>query len=222
MTPTTKIRLLLVEDHPIVREGLRGLLVTEPDLLIVGEAEGGATAVQLVQRLAPDVVLLDLLLPDCSGVELIVAFKEAQPGLRILVLSGVVDDEVVLAAIRAGADGFLPKSSAIAGLAEAVRKVFRDQLPLPSQLTRKLLGEFAQKGSPAPLPKAPLTRRELTILREMARGLTNIEIAHATQLSDSTIRTHVNHLLRKLGVQNRLQATIYGLKHGLFSLEEIT
>lgn len=231
MNPTTEIRILLVDDHAIVREGLRALLDGKPGLRVVGEAANGVEAVHQSALLLPDVVLMDLVMPVMDGITAIREIKAAQPSARILVLTSFADDEQVFAALRCGALGYLLKDSSPAELVEAIRSVYDGQPSLTPSVARKLLvGGSApvQAGNPqqpipalssVPLPIEPLTERELDVLRLIARGMSNAEIAAQIVVGEGTVRFHVSNILAKLQLDNRTQAVLYALRAGLAKLE---
>lgn len=212
-----KIRILIADDHAVVREGLRALLATEPDLELVGEAMDGAQAVSKVHTLKPDVILLDLMMPRMDGVEAIIEIKKDWQEARIIVLTSFSDDEKVFSAIRSGALGYLLKDSSPQDLLHAIHTVANGEGFLSPAIASKVMREINQ---PPKLPptKDPLTERENEILRLVAQGLTNDEIAEKLVVSERTVRTHVSNILAKLQLANRTQAALYALKEGLASL----
>lgn len=212
------ISVFIADDHAIVRKGIRALLTTEPGIEVVGEAGNGDTAASQVLALRPDVTLMDLVLPDLEGAEVIERIRATWPAARILVLTSFVTDEKVLPAIRAGASGYLLKDSAPEDLVRAIRQVHRGESPLdPSVAGRVLLALSQPAANPSP---DALTARELDVLREVARGYSNQEIAGRLSLSEATVRTHISHILSKLQLASRTQATLYALREGLVSLED--
>lgn len=213
------IRVLIADDHDVVRRGLRALLETERDIEIVGEAADGVEAVLKVRSLRPDVTLLDLMMPRKTGIEVIADIKQESPEARILVLTSFSDDEKVFSAIKAGALGYLLKETAPDELLQAVRDVYDGESSLHPAIARKLIREL---NRPSSLPPAdePLTEREIEVLIKVARGLSNQEIADSLVISERTVRTHVSNILSKLHLANRTQAALYALKEGLTSLEE--
>jgi NarL family two-component system response regulator LiaR len=218
MNEKEPIRVLIADDHPVVRRGLISLLRTEPGLELVGEAENGAEAVELTRSLHPDVILLDLVMPKMGGLEAIVKIKEENPSARILVITSFADDDKVFPAIKAGALGYLLKESPPEMLVQAIRDVHRGESSLHPAIARKLIGELHQ---PPDLPPTtdPLTQRELDVLRLVARGLTNQDIAEELVVSEGTVRFHVSNILGKLHLANRTQAALYALQEGLSSLD---
>jgi DNA-binding NarL/FixJ family response regulator len=208
------IRLLIVDDHPIVRDGLRGVFHGDPDFEVVGEAGDGAEGVDRALALAPDVVLMDLRMPGTGGVEAIQRLRERAPEVRVLVLSTFDSDSDVLPAIEAGATGYLLKDAPRDELVRAVRAAREGQAVLAPSVAQKLLGRMR---APAPAPSEQLTDRELEVLRLVAAGSTNKESARRLFISEATIKTHLLHLYAKLGVRDRAAAVAEGYKRGLLS-----
>ncbi len=212
------IKVLIADDHPLVREGLRALLTGEPGLELVGEAINGAEAVEKVVQLQPDVILLDLLMPVKSGIEAITEIREANQEARILVLTSFADDEQLFPAIRAGALGYLLKDSSPQELLSAIRNVNRGESSLHPAIARRLVRQFSQNG-PEPSPENPLTQREIEVLKLVAQGLSNQNIADELVVSERTVGKHVGNILEKLHLANRTQAALYALREGLSTLE---
>ena len=208
------IRVLIADDHAIVREGLRSLLETEPGMELAGEAADGAEAVAQARAARPDVILLDLMMPRLDGIQAIGAIKREQPDARILVLTSFAEDEKVFAAIKAGALGYLLKDSSPQELLQAIREVARGESSLHPTIARKVLRELSRPPA-LPATPEPLTARELEVLRLVAQGLANQEIAGRLALSERTVRTHVSQILAKLQLANRTQAALYALREGL-------
>ena len=208
------IRVLIADDHAIVREGLRSLLETEPGMELAGEAADGREAVAHARAGRPDVILLDLMMPRLDGIAAIGEIKREQLDARILVLTSFAEDEKVFAAIKAGALGYLLKDSSPQELLQAIREVARGESSLHPTIARKVLRELSR---PPELPATPdpLTARELDVLRLVAQGLANQEIAGRLALSERTVRTHVSQILTKLHLANRTQAALYALREGL-------
>ena len=214
---TDEIRLVIADDHAVVREGLRSLVATEEGLEIVGEAENGRQAVELVAQMKPDVVLLDLAMPEMDGVEAIESIRDLETDVRILVLTSFADDERVYAAVEAGAHGYLLKDSSPAQLLRAIRDV-SDGLPsMDPVVARKLMEEMRRRSS-LPPTEEPLSERELDVLRNLAKGISNQEIGDELFISERTVRTHVSNILAKLHLANRTQAALYALKQGIADL----
>jgi len=212
------IRVLIVDDHAIVREGQRALIDSEPGMEVFGEAANGIEAVELALSLQPDVILLDLVLPGKEGIEVIKEIKEVNPELRILVLTSFSEDEKVYAAIKAGAMGYLLKDSSPTEILTAIHKVHQGEMPMQPSIARKLMLEI-QRASNLPPTKEPLTEREAEILKLVAQGLPNQEIADSLVISERTVRTHVTNILGKLHLANRTQAALYALREGLADID---
>ncbi len=208
------IRILIADDYPLVRDSLRALIETEPGMEVVGEAADGIEAVFKTRSLHPDVILLDLVMPRQGGIEAIGEIKRENPEARILVLTSFSEDDKVFPAIKAGAQGYLLKDSSPQQLLEAIRDVYRGQSSLHPTIARRLINEL-QRPPDLPPTKEPLSEREMEILRLVARGLTNQEIAEELVISERTVRTHVSHILEKLHLANRTQAALYAHREGL-------
>jgi NarL family two-component system response regulator LiaR len=216
---TGAIRVVIAEDHAIVRKGLRALLATEADITVVGEAADGREAVDEAARLQPDVVLMDLVMPELDGIEAIRQVLAARPQTRILVLTSFATDDKVFPAIKAGARGYLLKDSSPEELVRAIRQVYRGEGSLHPSIARKVLQEITG-GSDRPPTPDPLTPREVEVLRLVARGLGNQQIAETLVLSEATVRSHVSAILGKLHLASRTQAALYALREGLASLPD--
>jgi len=211
------ISVLIADDHPFVRHGLRTYLETLDDLEVVGEASDGAEAVELATRLLPDVVLMDLVMPELGGVEATRAIRAASPSTKVIVLTSFDDDEKVFPAIKAGAAGYLLKDVHPAELADAVRKASRGEALLAPSVAARLMQEVAGEGGrPA---GNDLTERELEVLRLIARGQANKVIARELGVSEKTVKTHVSNILAKLHLADRTQAALYAVREGLAELE---
>ncbi len=215
MTETSKIRVLLVDDHAIVRKGLAMVLQLEPDIEIVGQAESGEIAIVLAQSLTPDLVLLDFVMSGMNGEQTAAALRKLSPKTRILMLTGVDLDDRVLKMLATDADGYVIKNIEAEQLAEAIRTVVRGEAYLHPTLARHLLESNRQ---PAPTPKITLTRRETEVLRLMATPATYKQIAAKLYVSEETIRTHAKHILGKLQQPNRAQAVLAAVRAGLIDL----
>ncbi len=213
------IRVLIVDDHPIVRKGLRTLLDNEPDFQCVGEASNGEEAIELAMRLQPDVTLMDLVMSPVDGVEAIQRIKNQRPSACILVLTTFADDDKVFPAIKAGASGYILKDIPPEELLQAIQDVAAGRPFLHPTIATRLMREINQTNSP-PENTDPLTERELEVLRLTARGLTNQEIALELNVSERTVTTHISNILDKLHLANRTQATLYALRKGIASLYE--
>ena len=218
---TSPIRVLLTDDHAIVRKGVSALLATERDIQVVGEACDGQEAVAQAEALRPDVILMDLVMPKLDGIEAISQIMAKLPSTRILVLTSFAADEKVFPAIRAGALGYLLKDSGPEELVGAIRQVHRGEPSLEPSIARKVLLELSHPPTEKTLTVDPLTQRELDILRLVAQGCSNKEIALKLSLSELTVRTHVSNILGKLHLASRTQAALYALQKGITSLQDI-
>lgn len=214
-----EIRILICDDHAVVREGLRALISTEPDMIIAGEAVNGENAVAAFRELRPDVTLLDMVMPRMDGVEALKIIVSEFPGARVLVLTSFSDDEMVFPAIKAGALGYLLKDSTPEELVRAIRTVNRGEASLHPSIARRLIQELSR---PATLPptQEPLTEREMEVLRLVAKGYSNEEIGDSLVVSERTARGHVSSILSKLHLANRTQAALYALREGFADLED--
>ena len=211
------IRVLIVDDHAVVREGQRALIETEPGMELVGEGADGIEAIQLTKSLKPDVILIDLLMPRMGGIEAIQKIKAENSKVNILVLTSFAEDEKVFSAIKAGALGYLLKDATPQELLAAIRQVYRGEPSMDSAVAHKLMREL-QRSSDLPLTEEPLTEREVDVLKLVAQGLTNQDIAEKLVISERTVRTHVSHILDKLHLANRTQAALYALREGFADL----
>jgi DNA-binding NarL/FixJ family response regulator len=213
----SSIQVLVVDDHLVVRQGVRALLLDAGDMAVVGEAVDGWDAVAAARRLKPQVVLMDLKLPRLDGVQAIQAILAEQPDVGVVALTGSEGDTLVLAAIEAGALGYLAKTADREEFLAAIRRVARGEPWLSAHLTRKLLAHLkpARAGSPE-----QLTEREKGVLRLLARGRSNQQIADELHIAEATVRTHVSHILGKLEARNRVEAVLLALRAGVAVLEE--
>ena len=214
MESDPKIRVLIADDHSVVRQGLRMFLLVQPDMELVGEAANGREAVSLVDALAPDVVLMDLVMPEMNGIAATRAIRAAHPGIQVLVLTTFLEDERVQEAIEAGAVGFLLKEVEMDDLARAVRGAHRGEPQLHPEAAKMLFGLATRKPA---IPEAviPLTERERQVIALLAEGLSNKQIARTLSVSETTIKGHVANILSKLELQDRTQAAVYAVRHGL-------
>jgi NarL family two-component system response regulator LiaR len=213
------IRVLIVDDHAVVREGLRALIDVDPGTELAGEATDGVEAVEKARTLQPDVILLDLVMPNKGGIEAIGEIKGENPDARILVLTSFAEDDKVFPAIKAGALGYLLKDSSAHELLQAIRDVYQGEPTMHPTIARKLMREL-QRPPDLPPTDDPLTEREVDVLRFVAQGLSNQEIADVLILSERTVRTHVTNILTKLHLANRTQAALYALREGLARLDD--
>lgn len=213
------IRVLVVDDHAIVREGMRWLLSTEADMELVGEAADGNEAIARARDLKPDVILMDLVMPHRSGIEAIAAIRREQPDARILVLTSFAEDDLVFPAIKAGAMGYLLKDASPQALLRSIREIHQGLPTMHPIIARKVMLEL-QRPVDLPPTEEPLTEREVEVLQLLARGLSNEDIAKSLVISERTARTHVSNILRKLHLANRTQAALYALREGLAQLKK--
>jgi NarL family two-component system response regulator LiaR len=211
------IRVLVADDHAIVRKGICALLATEPGIEVVGEASDGHDAIAEAQRLQPDVILMDLVMPGLDGMEAMRFLTSCQPTTRILVLTSFHDDDKVFPAIKAGAQGYLLKDSGPEELVRAIEQVARGESALQPSIARKLLRKLSKPPSQKPDADA-LTDREIEVLRLVAQGQSNREISGQLAISEATVRTHVSNILSKLNLCSRTQAALYALREGLAPL----
>jgi len=218
---TTPIRVLLTDDHAIVRKGIRALLATEQDIQVVGEAGDGMEAVAQAKALQPDVILMDLVMPRLDGIEATRQITAELPNTGVLVLTSFAADEKVFPAIKAGALGYLLKDSDPETLVEAIHQVHRGEPSLEPSIARKVLVELSHPPRQQPLTAEPLTERELDVLRLIAQGGSNKEIALKLSVSELTVRSHVSNILGKLHLASRTQAALYALQKGITSLDDI-
>lgn len=208
-----KIRVMIVDDHPMVREGLKTFLEIQQDMRIVGEAGDGESALAQVERARPDVILMDLVLPGMDGIRAIRAIKEKHPGMRIVALTSFSDDDKVYPAFQAGACGYLLKDVTPAELVETIRAAYRGEKRLHPRIAEKLVDTISAAGrKPSPDELSP---RELEVLACLAKGQSNQEIGEALFISEKTVKTHVSNILSKLNLADRTQAALYAVRRGL-------
>jgi two-component system, NarL family, response regulator LiaR len=213
------IRVLVVDDHAIIRKGIRAVLELVPDIDLVGEAEDSKQAITLDLELAPDVVLMDLMMPEMDGIACIKKIREKRPKARILVLTNFAGEDMIFPAIKAGAMGYHLKDSSPEALVEAIRQVFRREPSLHPLIAKKLLEELHTPPADQEIYES-LTPRELEVLTQIAQGFENKEIAEQLVVSEATVRTHVSNILGKLHLASRTQAALYALREGLASLDK--
>jgi two-component system, NarL family, response regulator len=209
-TPPLPIRVEIADDHPVVRVGLRALIDAQPDMTVVGEAGNGREAIELFRQLAPDVLLIDLRMPVLSGVEATLALRQEFPESRIIVLTTYEADEDIMRTLRAGARGYLLKDSVGPEMLEAIRAVHAGQRRIAPSVAARLAERIGGE---------PLTTRELEVLRLLARGGTNKDLATALSITEGTVKGHLNNILSKLGVTDRTMAVITVLQRGIIHLE---
>jgi NarL family two-component system response regulator LiaR len=211
------IRVLIVDDHAIIRKGVKAVLDLVPDIELVGEAENGKLATKLDSDLQPDVVLMDLMMPEMDGIDCIREIKAKRSDARILVLTNFAGEDMVFPAIKAGAMGYHLKDSSPETLEEAIRQVYKGESSLHPLIAKKVLEELHSPPEDQGTYET-LTKRELEVLSLIAQGLENREIAEQLVISDATVRTHVSNILGKLHLASRTQAALYALREGLASL----
>jgi DNA-binding NarL/FixJ family response regulator len=208
---------VVADDHALTRAGVRALLARDPDLELVGEASSGREALMVAKTLRPDLVLMDVRMPDIDGLEATRTLKQTSPLISVLILSMFDDVELLVEAVRAGAAGYVLKGASVGDLRSAMREVLAGEFPLDNHLAQEVLRRLAGEATPTP----PTTRvgmlsaREQEVLGLLARGYTNREIAKELVVSQSTVKVHVEHILAKLGVSDRTQAAVVGIEAGL-------
>jgi NarL family two-component system response regulator LiaR len=208
------IRILIADDHSVVRQGLRMFLDLDGELEVVGEAENGAMAIELARELKPDVVLMDLLMPVMDGLTAIPAIRQELPDTEVIALTSVLEDASVVGAVKAGAIGYLLKDTKADDLCRAIKAAAAGQVQLSPEAASRLVREVRAPESPE-----ALTERETDVLRLVAKGMANKEIAAELSIGEKTVKTHVSNILMKLGVQSRTQAALYAAQTGLAALE---
>jgi len=214
------IRILLADDHVMVREGTRRILEKEPDLEVVAEAGDGAEAILMAQREKPDIAVIDISMPIKNGIEATKEIKRTLPNTAILVLTAYDDDEYVFAILEAGAAGYLLKNARGSEVIDAVRRVHEGESVLHPSIAKKVLQHITHERTPSSEPGETLTERELMVLRLAARGLSNREIADSLVVSPRTVQTHMANIFSKMGVGSRTEAVMLGLRRGWLELEE--
>ncbi|MCC7364582.1 MAG: response regulator transcription factor [Dehalococcoidia bacterium] len=211
------IRILLADDHSVVRQGLKMFLGLDPDLEVVGEAQNGEEAVRLAHQLLPDVVLMDLLMPVMDGITAIGKIRTELPDVEVIALTSVLEDASVVGAVRAGAIGYLLKDTQDEELRRAIKAAAQGQVQLSPQAAARLMREMRQPEAPE-----PLTEREQEVLVLLARGRANKEIARDLSIGEKTVKTHVSNILSKLGVQSRTQAALHAVRVGLVPADQLS
>jgi DNA-binding NarL/FixJ family response regulator len=211
-----EIRLLIADDHSVVRQGLRMFLALDPDLQIVGEASTGEEAIKLARQLHPQVVLMDLLMPGMGGVAATGMIRAEMPDVEVIALTSVLEDTAVTGAIRAGAIGYLLKNTEADELRQAVKSAAAGQVHLSPEAAARLVREVRIPGSPE-----VLTERETAVLRLIAKGQANKQVARELHIGEQTVKTHVSNILGKLQLQSRTQAALYAVERGLVSASDL-
>ena len=218
MTPTEPIRVLLVDDHPLFRKGIASLLAAEPGFEVLGEAPNGRVALEKARELMPDVILMDISMPEVDGLEATRRIKEEIPYVRIVILTVSDADQNLFEAIKSGAQGYLLKKIEPQTLFSTLRKVVEGEAPMSGIMATKLLAEFSRqtrRTSQPPTPVATLTEREKEVLHHIAHGKTNKDIAAALSIAENTVKNHLKNILEKLHLENRVQAAAYALREGI-------
>jgi two-component system, NarL family, response regulator LiaR len=210
------IRVLIADDHEVVRQGLRTFLSLDPELEVVGEAVDGSEAVRMAHRLRPDVVLMDLLMPELDGIAATQIIRKELPETEVVALTSVLEDDKVVGAVRAGAIGYMLKDTKSAELRQAIKAAAAGQVQLSPRAAARLMREVV-----APERPEVLSERELDVLRLLARGLANKEIARELSIAEKTVKSHVSSILGKLGVQSRTQAALYAGRVGLVPIDQL-
>ncbi len=214
------LRILLVDDHDLFRKGVAALLALKPDMQVVGEAGDGDQALERARETHPDIILMDINMPKCNGLEVVKSIKQEMPQVRVVMLTVSDSDRDLFAAIRNGADGYLLKNLKPERLFEMLEGMRQGDSPISDSLTTKVLGELRQHDKPeadAPPPNDGLTDRDLQVLQCVARGATNREIAKTLCITENTVKIHLHNILEKLHVENRIQAAMYAVRAGLIS-----
>jgi DNA-binding NarL/FixJ family response regulator len=209
------IRVVIAEDHAVVRQSLRVMLEIDAGVLVVGEAVDGQQAVDLTQQLKPDLVLMDVRMEGMDGVNATRRLREVCPDTPVLILTGFGEDEILVKAVEAGARGFLLKDATATELKDAIHRVVNGESLVTPSLLRALLDEFAQRGRTAPPAPMNLTPREREVLRALAKGLSNEDIARELVISEKTVKTHLGRIFSKLHVEGRAQAMLYAIREGI-------
>ncbi len=211
------VRVLIADDHGVVRQGLRMYLGLDPDVEVVGEAADGEEALRMARELSPDVVLMDILMPKMDGIAATGAIRAELPEVEVIALTSVLDDGAVTGAVRAGAIGYLLKHTEAEDLHRAIKSAAEGRVHLAPEAAARLMHEVRD-----PANSEPLTPRETEVLKLLARGRANKQIASGLFIEEKTVKAHVSHILRKLGVQSRTQAALHAVRGGLVNLEELS
>jgi two-component system NarL family response regulator len=221
----SKIRILIADDHRVVREGLAAILQSRSDMDVVGEAINGFEVIEKAKALKPDVILMDISMPQMNGVEATRAIRKISPEIGIVVLTMHDDDATIFDLVRTGVHGYLLKDSDSSEIIKAIQSIYKGESMIHPSIARKILGEFSQLGREEVKKALPrqaynLSAREVDVLRRVAKGKTNKEIASELQLSEKTIKNHVRNIFHKMGVYDRTEAAIKGIQEGIIDLEQ--
>ena len=214
------VKILIADDHALVRKGLLALLAAKPEVQVVGEAADGIEAVRMARSCSPDIILMDLEMPRKDGIIAIKEIRRQLPQSKILVLTSYTDDQRVIAAIRAGANGYLLKTSTPDDLMRAIREVLQGRMPLDPEITSTVVRELERPAETPPTRPENLSNREIDVIRLIAKGYPNRQIAEELLISDRTVSTHVGRILKKLQLENRTQIALYALRKGLADLDD--
>lgn len=219
-----KIRVLLADDHVVLRQGTAALLASEEDIEVVGQASDGREAVELAHQLKPDIVVMDVRMPELSGIDATRKIRRASPSVQVLVLTAHDDDQYVFALLEAGASGYLLKTAPVSKLVAAIRQVEAGESPLSPSIARKIVVRMSnqeEESSPAGEENdvEMLTSRELEVLQLLARGMSNRQIAEKLVISDRTVQAHLTNIFAKMGISSRLEAVLLGIRRGWLTLE---
>jgi DNA-binding NarL/FixJ family response regulator len=215
------IRIMITDDHKVVRQGLKMFLQLDPELEVIGEAENGADAITRAHELKPDVILMDLLMPVMGGIEAIGRLRAELPDTEIIAITSVLEDDAVIGAVRAGAIGYLLKDTDADALCRAIKAAAQGQVQLAPEAAARLMREVRAPEPKSAQPAETLTERETDVLKLVAQGRANKEIATELGIGEKTVKTHVSNLLGKLGVQSRTQAALYAARVGLVEIEDM-
>jgi NarL family two-component system response regulator LiaR len=218
MMEASHIRILITDDHAVVREGLSSFISLEPDMEVVAEAGDGVEAVEKALLLVPDIILMDIVMPKQTGIEALQQLQESNSPAKVIVLTSFAEYEQIYPAIKSGAMGYLLKDSTPGQLVQAIRDVYQGQISLSPVIARMLVEEI-NEASELPLSEDPLTDREVQVLKLVAQGHTNKDIAERLVVSEGTVGTHISNILEKLHLANRTQAALYALRRGMVDLE---
>jgi len=222
MADTRKIKVLIVDDHQVVRQGLRTYLNLNEDLQVIGEAADGQEAVEMTAKLSPDVILMDLVMPRLDGIAATELIKTSNPGAKVIALTSFTEDDKVFPAIQAGASSYLLKDVSPDALVEAIRAAHHGEARLHPDVMRKLMEQVASlRGSAKPAQGPQLTEREGEVIRLVARGKSNREIAETLVISEKTVKAHISNILGKLGLGDRTQMAIHAIKTGMVDLDSL-
>ena len=208
------IRVLFVDDHEMVRIGVSAYLSSLPDIEVIGEAENGLKGVEMALSLKPDVILMDLVMPEMDGIEATKQIREKMPEVKILILTSMLDQDHAIPALEAGASGYLLKESDPDELLLAIKKVINGETYIHSKITTGLMTALHSKRNPEHTPLETLTQREKEVLKEITKGKSNKEIASSLYITEKTVKTHVSNILSKLNLQDRTQAALYAIRNG--------